>query len=157
MARSDSFDAAKEQYLRADFKSAAKSFHRLADSDPRNAEYLLWVGRVYDRWADVSSPLTTKHYSTLAREYFERAVALDPTNREAYQELLHSYLNGERFGGTDWKRASTLAERISGLDRQDGKAAADLLKIRQREMHSAEEIFVDVVQAPSDIAGSLVK
>lgn len=156
MGSSHSFEAAKIQYLRADFKSAARTFQTLADADPRNAEYVLWTGRAYDRWADVSNPLRTRRYATVARRYFERAVALDPKNREALRELLQSYLDPARFGSTDSKRASAIAERISGLDREDGKAAADLLKIRQREMYSAEEIFVHMVQAPSDTVGALI-
>jgi hypothetical protein len=153
----ESFAAAKDQFLQADFKAAAKTFRALADSDPANSELALWVGRTYDRWADVANPLRTRPYALLARRYFERAVALDPTNREALRELLHSYLDATRFGSTDWQRASAIAERISGLKVEEGRSAADLLRIRRREFRSAEEIFVHTIQAPSDAAGRLLR
>jgi len=113
--RVDLFSDGQASFQNARFKEAAKSFRALADLHPDNPDYILWLGRAYDRQADISNPLETRKYTQKARRCFHRVIELDPQNEEARQELRLSYL-------------------------EDG-------------MHSASDVFVRVVQLPSDAMG----
>ena len=51
-------------------------------------------------------------HASKARQYFERAVALDPANEEAMNDLFDYYLQAPGFLGGGFERAEQVAKRI---------------------------------------------
>lgn len=152
----DRFAAAKSYFLSADFGKAADLFQSLAVADPANAQYALWLGRAYERQSEITNPIRSQHYAALARQTFERAAALEPRNSEILRELLDSYLNSDRFRGSDWHHASAVAEQLSDLGPFEAKVAADRLNLEKQMRDVPSDAIVHLVQLPADLAGALV-
>jgi len=65
------------------------------------------------RRAESSNWLTAGVHASKARQCFERAVALDPQNREARNDLFDFYLNAPGFLGGGLDKAAALAKTIA--------------------------------------------
>src|SRR5215472_2452463 len=106
--------------------------------EPRNAECANWLGRAYGRQAETGSVVTAFGYATKARQMFEKAVALDPSNKRAMGDLLTYYLTAPEMLGGGIKRAQELAVRISRQDPAEGHFAQAQIEEKQRDYISAE-------------------
>ncbi len=106
----------KNYFMLGEFKSASESFEKAVALNPRNSDTMLWLGRAYGRRAETGSKLLAGIYAAKARQYFEKAVALDSHNYEALNDLFDYYLNAPGFFGGGLDKAETLAKSIA-LDR----------------------------------------
>src|SRR4051812_48325860 len=70
------------QYGQADFKKATEALEKAAALEPNSSEINLWLGRAFGRRAETSSPITAPGYASRARQYFEKAAQLNPSNLE---------------------------------------------------------------------------
>jgi Flp pilus assembly protein TadD len=96
----------KNRFMLGDYKKAVESFEKVLAVSPRSSEAQLWLGRTWGRRAE-GSPMAVI-YAGRVRECFEKAVALDPQNHEAKNDLFDFYLNapGMMGGGTDKAEAA---------------------------------------------------
>jgi tetratricopeptide (TPR) repeat protein len=69
-------------FLACEFKEAARTFERELANQPESAFLYYWAGKSYARLAEVSSPFSAPKDAQKARRNLERAVQLDPENRE---------------------------------------------------------------------------
>ena len=100
-------------FLACEFKEAARTFeHGLADQ-PESAFLYYWAGKSYARLAEVSSSFSAPKNAHKARRNLERAVQLDPDNREYLQELFEFYLESPGWFRGGLNRAAALQERVS--------------------------------------------
>ena len=81
---------------------------------------MLWLGRTWGRRAETASPFVAPFNAAKARDYFEKAVALDPTNRDALGDLFDYYLDAPGFLGGGADKAEALANRIAAIDPPEG-------------------------------------
>lgn len=100
----------------ADFGKAAAALEKAVAGDPRNATYFNWLGKAMGRRAETASLFLAPGLARKARENFERAVELDPTNREAVSDLFEFYLEAPGFLGGGREKAAALAEKMNRLD-----------------------------------------
>ena len=108
----------KNYFMLGDYKKAIEFFEKALALSPSNSDYELWLGRAWGRRAETSGWLMAGVHASKARQCFERAVALDPHNREAKNDLFDFYLNAPGFlgGGIGKSRgASPRASPRSGL------------------------------------------
>jgi tetratricopeptide (TPR) repeat protein len=129
----------RDYYMQGDHKKATESLEKAVAAEPENSEYNLWLGRAFGRRAETSSPFTAPGYASKARQFFERAVELNPRNVEAMSDLFEYYLEAPGFLGGGLDKASTLAERLSKVDAAEGSQAQAKLAERRKEFRSAEE------------------
>jgi cytochrome c-type biogenesis protein CcmH/NrfG len=129
----------KDYFMLGDFKKAAEAFGRAFNREPGNAGYALWLGRSYGRRAEISSPFSASRYASKAREYFEKAVALDPTSEEALNDLFDYYLEAPGFLGDGYNQAEEIAKRIGARDPAQGIFAETRLAEQRKQFHSSEE------------------
>jgi Flp pilus assembly protein TadD len=103
----------KNYFMLGDQKKAIEFFEKALAAAPGSSEYQLWLGRAWGRRAETSGWLTAPMHASKARQYLEKAVALDPQNHEAKNDLFDYYLNapGILGGGTD--KAEALAKSIA--------------------------------------------
>jgi len=122
----------------AEYKQATESLEKAVALAPTNAEGFLWLGRAYGRRAETSNPFSAPGYASKARQMFERAVALDPANREAVGDLFDYYLGAPGFLGGGENKAESLASRVAQHDPAEGHYYQAQLDDRRKQYDSAE-------------------
>jgi tetratricopeptide (TPR) repeat protein len=129
----------RNYYMMGDFKKATDALERAQSDEPRNSQYALWLGRAYGRWAEISNPFSAISHASKARQYFEKAVELDPRNLEALNDLLEYYMEAPGMLGGGWEKAKATAARIGQVDPAEGHYAQATLAEKHKEMASAED------------------
>jgi Flp pilus assembly protein TadD len=141
----------KNYFMLGDYKRAIELFEKALASSPANSDYELWLGRAWGRRAETSGWLTAGMHASKARQCFEKAVALDPHNREAKNDLFDFYLNAPGFLGGGMEKAAALAKSIANerppeyefeeaqiADRKKDYAAAEAHLRRAMELAPSE-------------------
>jgi tetratricopeptide (TPR) repeat protein len=131
----------RNYFMLGDYKKATDAFQKAVALEPRNSEYVHWMGRVYGRRAETASPFFAPGNASKARQYFEQAVALDPTNEEALNDLFDYYLEAPGFLGGGYEKAAAVARRIAELDPAEGHFAQAQLADKKKQVSAAEDHF----------------
>ncbi len=126
-------------YMQGDYKKATEALEKGVALAPEDSSLTLWLGRAYGRRAETSSPFTAMGNAGKARQYFEKAVELDPHNIEALNDLFEYYLEAPGFLGGGLDKAVATAEKIKTLDEVEGHWAQARLAEKRKEFSSAEE------------------
>jgi len=122
----------------AQYKQAADSLEKAVALAPANAECFLWLGRAYGRRAEMANPFSAPGLASKARQMFEKAVALDSSNREALGDLFDYYLDAPGFLGGGMNKAEALAAQVAQKDAAEGHYYAALLDDHRKQYDSAE-------------------
>ncbi len=142
----------RNYYMLGDFKKSSEALQQAFDASPGNSRYALWLGRAYGRRAETSSLLTASSYASKTRQYFERAVQLNPRDVEAMSDLLDYYLEAPGFLGGGIDKAEGMANRIAALDPSEGHDAKARVAEKRKQYGAAEDHLQRAVQsAPSQI------
>jgi len=129
----------KDYFMLGDYKKASEAFQKAFALEPRSSEYAHWLGRAYGRRAETSNPFAAPTHASKARQYFEEAVALDPTNDEAMNDLFDYYLQAPGFLGGGFDKAEALAARIAERNPAEGHFAQAQLADKRKHFDTAEE------------------
>jgi cytochrome c-type biogenesis protein CcmH/NrfG len=78
----------RNYYGEGEFKRATEALEKAVALEPDNSGFHLWLGRAYGRRAETSSMITAPGLANKARQFFEKAVQLNPANLEAQSDLL---------------------------------------------------------------------
>jgi Flp pilus assembly protein TadD len=105
--------AGKNYFMLGDYKRATDFFEKASALAPSNSEYMLWLGRAYGRRAETGGWFLAAPNASRARQSFENAVALDPHNHEAMNDLFAYYLNAPGFLGGGIGKAEAIAKRVA--------------------------------------------
>jgi tetratricopeptide (TPR) repeat protein len=146
----------KNYYGEGDFKKATEALEKAVSLAPADSDHTLWLGRAFGRRAETSSPLTAPGHAVKARQYFEKAVQLNPNNLEAQSDLFEYYLEAPGFLGGGLDKASAVAERMSRLNASEGYWAQAKLAEKRKEFHSAEAHLRKAVDAAPKQVGRLI-
>lgn len=131
--------AGRNWFMLGDFKKAADAFQKALELEPSNSVYNHWLGRAYGRRAETASPFLAPVNASKARQYFERAVELDPTNEEALNDLFDYYLQAPGFLGGGYDKAAEVAKRIGKLNPAEYHFAQAQLAEKRKQYDTAEE------------------
>ena len=131
----------KSYFMNGEFKKAQEAFERAIAGSPNNSTYFHWLGKAYGRRAENASFLTAPGLAVKARQNFEKAVSLDPKNKEAINDLFEYYLEAPGFLGGGMDKAAALAETIGALDPAEYQYAQAVMAERRKEFSSAENHF----------------
>jgi tetratricopeptide (TPR) repeat protein len=125
--------------MTGDFKKATDALEKAVAAEPRDSDYVLWLGRAYGRRAETSNPFSSMGHASKARQCFERAVELNPRNIEALNDLLEYYMEAPGFLGGGMDKAKAVVARISQVDAGEGYWAQSVLDEKRKELGTAEE------------------
>jgi Flp pilus assembly protein TadD len=103
----------KNYFMLGDYKKAIDSFEKALSQNPRSSEAELWLGRSWGRRAENGGGPMAMIYASRTRQCFEKAIALDPHNREAKNDLFDFYLNAPGFLGGGIDKAEAAARGIA--------------------------------------------
>lgn len=146
----------RNQFMLGEFKKASESYQQALAADPSNSEYNHWLGKAFGKRAETASPFTAPGLASKARQHFEKAVALDPKNKEAVNDLFEYYLEAPGFLGGGLDKAAGVAESIAALDRAEGLWAESRIAERRRDYRKAEEQLRRAMQAAPQQVGRIV-
>ena len=128
----------RDYFLLGEYKRASEALEKAAQADPDSSEIALWAGRAFGRRAETSSMLTAPGFASRARQYFERAVQLDPRNLDALSDLFEYYLEAPGFLGGGMDKAQATAQQISNIDAGEGHWSQAKIAEKRKEYGSAE-------------------
>jgi tetratricopeptide (TPR) repeat protein len=143
-------------YMQGEYKKASEALDKAAAADPENGEIALWLGRAWGRRAETSSPFTAPGHASKARQWFEKAVELNPKNIEALSDLFEYYLEAPGFLGGGLDKAERLAGRMGQLDAAEGYWANAKLAEKRKEFRSAEEHLRQAIAASPQRIGRFI-
>jgi tetratricopeptide (TPR) repeat protein len=103
----------KDYFMSSDFNKAVDFFEKALALAPDNSDYELWLGRAWGRRAENAGWFTAMSAASKARQCFEKAVALDPGNHEAKNDLFDYYLHAPGFLGGGIDKAEAAARGIA--------------------------------------------
>jgi Flp pilus assembly protein TadD len=128
----------KNYFMLGDYKQAVEFLEKAVASSPANSDDQLWLGRAWGRRAETSGWLTAGMHASKARQCFERAVALDPHNREAKNDLFAFYLNAPGFLGGGMEKAAALAKSVANERPAEYESEEAQLADRKKDYAAAE-------------------
>jgi Flp pilus assembly protein TadD len=131
--------AGQNYFMLGDYKKATDELEKaLALGNPTPALYL-WLGRAYGRRAETSNPLSAPGHASHARKMFERAVELDPSNKEAVGDLFDYYLGAPGFLGGGLDKAEELAKKMGRADPAESDYLLAQISEKRKEYDAAEQ------------------
>ncbi|MBN9664028.1 MAG: tetratricopeptide repeat protein [Acidobacteria bacterium] len=130
--------AGKASYQLGDFKKSIEYFEKAVQADPSKSGYVNWLGRAWGRRAETANPFMAPGYASKARQFFEKAVALNPKDVEAVNDLFSYYLEAPGFLGGGMDKAMTLAEQIRTNDPAEYHFALAQIAQRRKQYDLAE-------------------
>jgi tetratricopeptide (TPR) repeat protein len=137
----------RDYFMLGDFKKSADYLQKATLSDPKNSEYMDWLGRAFGKRAETSNPMMAPGLASKARQAFERSVQLDPKNSDALGDLFDFYLQAPGFLGGGYDRASKVADQISTFNASEGLFLKAELAQKRKEYQTAEEHLRQAVAA----------
>jgi cytochrome c-type biogenesis protein CcmH/NrfG len=129
----------RNYYMEGEFKKATEALEKAFELDPKNAEYALWLGRSFGRRAETASPFTAPGYASKTRQYFEKAVSLNPANLDAQGDLFEYYVEAPGFLGGGMDKAENTARQVERISPPEGLALEAKLAEKRKEYPRAEE------------------
>jgi tetratricopeptide (TPR) repeat protein len=129
----------RARYMDGDFKRASEALEKAVAADPTSSAFQNWLGKAYGRRAEHASPFTAPGLAAKSRQAFEHAVRLDPSNKEAANDLFEYYLQAPGFLGGGLDKAGALGAKIAERDPVEGHWAKARLAERRKEFGTAEE------------------
>lgn len=146
----------RNYFMLGDYKKATEALQKSVEAEPGNSENYHWLGKAWGRRAETSSPFTAPGYASKAREAFEKAVAVNPRNLEAANDLFEYYMQAPGFLGGGLDKAAKLSERIAALDPVEGHYARARLAERRKEFRAAEQQLRRAVELAPQQVGRVI-
>lgn len=133
-------------FMLGDYKRATDELEKaLAQGNPTASLYL-WLGRTYGRRAETSNPLSAPGHASRARKMLEKAVELEPSNKEAVGDLIDFYLGAPGFLGGGLDKAEELAKKMGRLDPAEGDYLLAVISEKRKDNDAAEQHLRHAVQ-----------
>ncbi len=140
-------------YATEQWDAAIKNGERAVALRSDDSDYHLWLGRAYgQKAAQIGNPLAAASFARKAKNEFERAVQLNPSNVSARADLSRYYVEAPGFMGGGAEKALTQASQLQNLD----PAAADWVRAiasqKQKNFGDAENSFKAAIAASQNPA-----
>ncbi len=125
-------------FMLGDYKKASDAFDHALALGKGSAALYVWAGRAYGRRAETSGPFSAPGFASHARKYFETAVQLDISDKEATGDLLDYYLEAPGFLGGGLNKAQDLAQKVLAADPAEGQHMLAMLAEKSKDYTNAE-------------------
>lgn len=146
----------RDYFMLGDFKKASDYLQKATAGDPRNSEYMDWLGRAFGKRAETGNPLMAPVYASKARQAFEKSVALNPKNGEALSDLFDYYLEAPGFLGGGFDKASQVARQIAAVDPAEGYFSKAQLAQKSQQFQAAEQHLREAAALAPHQVGRLI-
>ncbi len=141
---------------KGDLDAAIKRGEEAVAANRGDSETWLWLGRAYGRKAQTGSVFSRVSLATKCQAAFEKAVALDPRNLDAREDLLTYYLQAPGVMGGSKAKAREQAVELAMLDATRGHIATGRILASDKELAAAEAEFSKALAAdPAGLRGAV--
>jgi len=134
------------RYMLGDPNRAATILEKAAALAPTDSMIQLWLGRAQGRRAETAFALRAPGLAVKAREAFEKAVKLDPKNREAVNDLFDYYMEAPGFLGGGPDKARALLPLLDQCDPAEAWHARSRLDEQKKDYAGAEAALRHAVE-----------
>lgn len=128
----------QDYFMLGEYKKATDAFDHAVALGRGSSELYVWAGRAYGRRAETSGPFSAPGLASHARKYFETAVQLDISDKEATGDLLDYYLEAPGFLGGGLNKAQDLAQKVLAADPAEGQHVLAVLAEKSKDYTGAE-------------------
>ncbi len=146
----------KNYFMLGEYKKATDFLEKALALSPSNSDYELWLGRAWGRRAETSGWLKAGFNASKARQCFEKAVALDPHNHEAKNDLFDFYLNAPGFLGGGIEKAEAIAKSIASERPAESEFEEAQIADRRKDYAGAEAHLRRAMELAPTEAGRIV-
>jgi tetratricopeptide (TPR) repeat protein len=133
-------------YAEAHADEAIDSCARAVQILPRNSETEDWLGRAYGMKAERAGPISGLTLALKVKTAFETAVALDPRNGAAANDLSEFYIDAPSIIGGGLDRAAALADHVETQLPQQAHRMRALAAEKRKDYGAAEREFKAAVE-----------
>lgn len=114
----------KVALIQNDAPTAVNWLEKSVALNPRSSESYDWLGKAYGTQAQRASKLRQPFLAKKTKAAWEKAIALDPGNLEAKEDLIQYYLQAPGFLGGSKDKAKAIAADIRARNSYRGTLAA---------------------------------
>lgn len=122
-------------------------FEEALETSDKVADYHYWMGNTLGRTAQQSNMLKQGILAPKIKDAFERTVALDPTNLNAYNSLIGFYTQAPAFMGGSMEKAHACADKIKSIKLAEGCRAKGNVYASEKKYAEAEREMKAAVTA----------
>lgn len=115
--------------------------------DTQNAQYHMWLGRIYGEKADHAGFWSAAGMAKKVRNEFETAVRLNPNSAEARTDLAEFYLEAPGIVGGGRDKAEAQAQQLAGMDPVKAGWVRGRLAEKKKDPVSAEKEYRAAIEA----------
>lgn len=146
----------KNFFMLGDYKRAIDFFEKAVALSPGNSDYELWLGRAWGLRAETSGWWMAPVLASKARQHFEKAVALNPLNHEAKNDLFDFYLNAPGFLGGGIEKAEAIAKSITTERPPESEFEQAQIADRRKDYAAAEAHLRRAMELAPDEPGRVI-
>ena len=146
----------KNYFMSGDYKKSVEYFEKAHAITPDSSDCELWLGRAWGRRAETGGWMMAAAHASKARQHFERAVAIDPNNREAKNDLFDFYLNAPGFLGGGLDKAEAHARSIANERPAESEFELGQVAEKRKEYATAESHLRRAIEFAPAEAGRVV-
>lgn len=146
----------KAYFMNGDYQNASQALEQSVAGDPNCSECYLWLGKAQGRRAESGSPFAAPGLAVKSRRSFERAVEINPSSKEALNDLFEYYLQAPGFLGGGEEKARALLPGIAALDKAEGYFAEARFAENRKDWTTAETKYRRAVEVSPREAGRWV-
>jgi tetratricopeptide (TPR) repeat protein len=147
----------RDYYMLAEYKKATEALERAIAANPNSSESALWLARAYGRRAETSNPISAMGHAAKSRQYFEKAVQLDPKNLDALTDLADYYMEAPGFLGGGLDKAEATAGQIAAVSPSEAYAVQAKVAEHRKEFGSAEQQLRRAIEAAPQHVGKFIE
>lgn len=137
-----------------DTDKATEWFEKATKLNPNSSVYVDWYGRALGDQAVTASKFKLPFLAPKIKHAFEKAVALDPNNLDAREDLIQYYLQAPGFVGGSKQKAREMATEIKRINPYRGGYVLASVCNADKDVVCTERELIAVNKAYPDSAGS---
>jgi tetratricopeptide (TPR) repeat protein len=142
-------------FEQCEFKAAARTFEHALAGEPESARLHFWLGKSYERMAEIASPFFARRNARKAQFHLEAAVRRDPGNREYLRELFDLYVDSPEWFDGGLARARQILDRL-GPEDEDMDTLNTMVAQSRKEFSGPGWVLGKGILRISSAAGYLV-
>ncbi len=148
------FTLGKKALEQNDASRAVEFLEKAVTLNPRSSEYYDWLGKAYGTQAERAGRLKQAFLAKKTKSAWEKAIALDPENIEARQDIILYYLAAPGFLGGSKEKAKAQALEIKKRNAFRGALNVASVCGAMRNLSCAEtELKSAITNYPDSSAG----
>lgn len=156
-AQSSPSDEARAAFLQGkkaleqnDASKAVSLLEKAVSLDPRSSEYYDWLGKAYGTQAERASILKQPFLAKKTKSAWEKAIALDPDNIGAREDIIQYYLLAPGFLGGNKEKAKQQAAEVKRRNSYRGALVAAQVCAQVKDHGCAESELKWVINTYPD-------